>query len=280
MSKIVSGNYRNSLPEGNFLLLFINNEEISCAVADRRSSTFIAFESFKIIEGEQPITALSNALNNSEILSIQNYRKVVFCSGFRKSTIIPEALFDSTNIKDQLQFSVSLNSDDEVLVDEIQPIQAVNVFAVPESIHQLLSNHFSNLEIHHSSTATVSYLLASRQNYNEKRVSVIVHESYFEIIVTQDTQLLFYNSFNYFTDEEFVYYILFVCEQLNLNPESTNIYFAGNILEDESGFTLVSKYFPKSKLANRPESFNYSEDFEILPVTFHYQLFSQLICVS
>jgi hypothetical protein len=42
----------------------------------------------------------------------------------------------------------------------------------------------------------------------------------FEIIVIQNQQLLLFNSFEYLTPEDFIYYVLFTAEQLNINPEN------------------------------------------------------------
>lgn len=280
MSKIISGNYNNNLPEGNILLLFINDKEISCAVADKSTLEFIALDSFPVPEGITPQSILESNLATSDILSPSNYRNVICCSGFRRSTIIPEALYDPENITDQLQFSNSIESGDEILVDVIPQIQAVNIFAIPNSIHQLLTQHYNNLEVHHSSTATITYLLANRQTNNSPVATVIVYESYFEIIVTNGAELVLYNSYDFFSDEEFVYYLLFVCEQLNMNPATTEITFSGIIPFEHSGYKLASNYFPKSKMASRPDNFSYPGEFDILPGTFHFQLFSQLICAS
>ena len=280
MSKIITGNFINSLPEGNILLLFLNNEELCYAVADKATLTYNAFDVVKFAEGDSPLLKLKELLNTSEILATANYRKVIFCSGFRKSTIVPSALFDEQNLKQQLGFSHELVHDDEILTDDIATLQAVNIYAVPNTILKLLSDQYNNLEVYHSSTSTITYLLANRTEHKSKSIFVIVHEKYFEVIIIDGYQLTFYNTFSYTNNEEFVYYILFVCEQLTIDPSETGITFSGTITEQSEKFILISKYFSNVSLSNRPDNFIYPDEFSILPGTFHYYLFSQLICVS
>jgi hypothetical protein len=50
-------------------------------------------------------------------------------------------------------------------------------------------------------------------------MTVHFSEGHFEIII-QNQKLLFFNSFDYQTPEDFIYYVLFTAEQLSLNPEN------------------------------------------------------------
>jgi hypothetical protein len=51
-------------------------------------------------------------------------------------------------------------------------------------------------------------------------MTVHFSEGHFEIIVIQNQKLLLFNSFDYQTPEDFIYYVLFTAEQLSLNPKT------------------------------------------------------------
>ena len=64
----------------------------------------------------------------------------------------------------------------------------------------------------------------------------------FEIVVVQNQKLLLFNSFDFITKEDFIYYLLFTTEQLNLNPEHFKVQLLGLISEDSELFEIAYKY--------------------------------------
>jgi hypothetical protein len=71
---------------------------------------------------------------------------------------------------------------------------------------------------------------------------VHVLEQQLDIIVIANKKLLFYNSFNFNTKEDFIYYVLFVIEQLKLDVETIKLKLFGNIEEDDQLFNVCFKY--------------------------------------
>ena len=67
-------------------------------------------------------------------------------------------------------------------------------------------------------------------------------DSHFEIIIVQNQQLLLYNSFDYKTPEDFIYYLLFTAEQLQLNPENFKLELLGSIAEEDEFYKIAYKY--------------------------------------
>lgn len=64
----------------------------------------------------------------------------------------------------------------------------------------------------------------------------------FEIVVTKNQQLLLFNTFLYQTLEDFIYYLLFTFEQLQLNPEVVPLQFVGAISEENEFFKIAYRY--------------------------------------
>ena len=65
---------------------------------------------------------------------------------------------------------------------------------------------------------------------------------HFEIIIVQNQHLLLFNSFDYKTPEDLIYYLLFTAEQLNMNPESFPLEFLGAIAEEDAFYKIAYKY--------------------------------------
>ena len=67
-----------------------------------------------------------------------------------------------------------------------------------------------------------------------------INNSKIDIILISDNQLVLINTFEYSTNEDIVYYVLFCFEQLNLNPENSPIVISGNF--SESTYKMIFKY--------------------------------------
>jgi hypothetical protein len=62
------------------------------------------------------------------------------------------------------------------------------------------------------------------------------------MLAIKNKQLLFYNSFNYHSKEDFIYYLLFTVEQLKLDPEAVKLYLFGHIDEQNELFQIAYRY--------------------------------------
>jgi len=88
----------------------------------------------------------------------------------------------------------------------------------------------------------VSKLLELSKNIDDKKMFVHMASGHFEIIVVQNQHLLLFNSFEYKTPEDLIYYLLFTAEQLNLNPETLKLEFLGDISQTDAFFAIAYKY--------------------------------------
>lgn len=279
-TKIISGSFSEHLCSAYELFIFISESEISCAVADKKNHIFIAVESWEKADVLTHAEFLRAAFQESDILRNNNFRSVICCSGFRNCTIVPDPLFTHETAKDQLLLSSLIQSTDEILIDEIQPIQAKVIFAVPGEIYNIITAHFTNVEFHHTVTATAGYLISNRRNTIEHLVNINMHSSFFEVTVTKGSRLILYNNFDYHSAEEMVYYILFICEQLHLNPETVHVQFSGKLKAVDAPFLLTEKYFRHTEFAPRPGNYAYDMSLNEIPDHAHFNLFSQVICAS
>jgi hypothetical protein len=176
-----------------------------------------------------------------------------------------------------LKFNTSLEGDELILVDEIRSLDAKNIFALPFSIKVKLDPQFKNIAYHHSSTVIIDSLVAINKNQTGKKLYAHVQETHFEAIVMDGKNLLFYNTFNHHSPEDFIYYLLFVCEQLQLNPEKIELIFLGEIEKNSAIYAAAQKHIRTVKFGERTEAADYSYQLQTLPKHFYYTLFNSYI---
>lgn len=176
------------------------------------------------------------------------YDEVVIIHSNNLSTFVPTALFDEEYLGSYLQFNTKVFETDFFAYDELGNYEMNNVYIPYVNLNNYFIDQFGTFDYKHANTVLVKKLLDVSKNNEESKMFVHVSDSHFEIVVIQNQKLQLYNTFEYKTPEDFIYYILFTAEQLHLNPESFKLELLGKISEGDSLYNIAYKYVRNTNL--------------------------------
>ncbi|MDD2821437.1 MAG: DUF3822 family protein [Flavobacterium sp.] len=171
-----------------------------------------------------------------------SYDEILVIHNNNLSTFVPEPLFDENFLGSYLQYNTKVFETDFFAFDEIPNYQMNTVYIPYVNINNFFIDQFGAFDYKHANSILISKLLVASKNKDEKKMFVHINTGHFEIIVVQNQKLLLFNSFDYNTPEDFLYYILFTAEQLNLNPENFALELIGNIDTESDYFKIAYKY--------------------------------------
>jgi hypothetical protein len=158
------------------------------------------------------------------------------------STLVPNEYFDRSNLDAYLKYTVKTLATDFITYDSLESINASTVYIPYVNINNYLFQNFGEFEFkHHSSILIDKILILSKEN-SETQFFVNVSSNQLDIIVCKQENLIFNNSFSYTTKEDFIYYILFTAEQLQMNPNEFQLTFIGNIDKESELYTITYNY--------------------------------------
>jgi len=166
------------------------------------------------------------------------------------NTFVPSALFDPNYPGSYLQYNTKVFETDFFAVDELDNYELNNVYVPMMNVNNFLIDQFGAFEYKNANSVLVSKLLDASKNIDEKQIFVHFQDYHFEIVVVRNQKLLLYNSFEYKTPEDFLYFLLFTMEQLFLNPETARVYLLGKVKESDDNFTLAYTYIRHLALFN------------------------------
>ena len=172
----------------------------------------------------------------------ESYDEILIIHNNNLSTFVPEPLFDENFLGSYLQYNTKVFETDFFAFDEIANCQMNTVYIPYVNINNFFIDQFGTFEYKHANTILVSKLLIASKNNPEKKMVVHINSGHFEIMVVQNQKLLLFNSFDYTTPEDFLYYILFTAEQLGLNPEEFPLELVGKIDTESEYYQLAYKY--------------------------------------
>jgi hypothetical protein len=261
------------------LLMQIGNDGLVVTVLDKIKQKFIAFEyySFNGTFDFEIIADLFDIAGDQSTIIKQTYSSVGCVIVNNLSTLVPSALFDEKEKKKYLQFNVELKSDDLIYTDNLSNLDAKNVFAFPLNLKMKLDPLYKNLTFHHFSSGLIENVIAQNKNQLKKKLFVHIQPTHFETIVIEGKKLLFYNTFQHHSPEDFIYYLLFVCEQLHLNTENIETVFVGEIEKSSGIFALTQKYIRNLTFGERTDNFDFSYQLQTFPKHFYFSLFNNYL---
>jgi len=215
----------------------IQNEIGAFAVYEFTNTTNSPYKHLELVE----------QLYSQEVLLQVKYESVSVAHTNNLVTQIPKALFDKENLTKYLQNTIKVLENDYVTYDELQNSEIVNVYIPFVNINNFLLDKYGTFIFKHSSTILIEKLINSYKNVEGDFCFVNVNNHTFELIVVKNKKLELFNSFSFNTKEDFIYYILFIAEQLQLNPEEFNLVLLGDIEKDSELYTTLYQYIRNIK---------------------------------
>lgn len=157
-------------------------------------------------------------------------------------TFVPSVLFDERYLSSYLQYNTKVFESDFYTHDVISNYEINTVYIPYVNINNYLIDHFGSFNYKHSFSVLIKKALDYSKNIDEPQLYVHIQKENFQIIAVKNQKLLLFNTFDYKTEEDFIYYLLFTAEQLNLNPETVQLKLIGNINTDSDLYKIAYKY--------------------------------------
>ena len=243
------------------LSIQISLSGLSFCILQKESHIISALKHFNFNKKLNPLEILDYLKNifNTETILQESFANICVIHDNELSTLVPKPLFEEDSLADYLKFNSKILKSDFIAYDDILLNDSVNVYVPYININNFIYEKFGNFTFKHISTILIEEILLIEKNAHALKVYLNVNKNHFEIIITEKGKLLLYNTFEYTTKEDFIYYVLFTVEQLKLNPETLNLVFIGDIHKDDDLYQIAYKYIRNVSFGNRNDHYKYHE---------------------
>ncbi len=222
------------------------------------------FEYYKTITFEKKLTPAEVLkeivfIFNSEVFLKQPFESITVIHENELSTLVPKPLFDENYIADYLKFNSKILKTDYIAYDNLFVNDSVNVYVPYVNINNYFYDLFGAFEFKHVSSIVVETILSLEKHATTKKVYLNVFKTHFQIIALDKNELLLYNAFEYNTEEDFIYYLLFTLEQLTLNPEQIKVVLMGDISETDKIYDVTYTYIKELSIFQQQHKFKLND---------------------
>lgn len=193
-------------------------------------------------------------------------------------TLVPGPLYEPSGNSHYLDLMFGKQANCRILSDHVEVMDAHQVFAVPEQIISAVENQLEKRRIFSFGTVLIQSIWTNYHRTNAMRVFVNIRSGFLDLVVFNGKQVQFFNSFRQKCSEDILYYLIFVMEQLNLNPENVTVVLLGETVDDQHLRELCYTYIRHVEYGKRSSFFKYSPVLNELQPQAHYPLFNFLSC--
>ena len=240
----------NKLEKSLSLIIIISSKELKVLLRNSVDSKFINQSNSVFpdkININEILSELKNILNEFNLLNII---KVTLILNNKLSVLVPKDFFNEENCLDYLKFNSRLLKNDTASFDYIEEFEAHNVFITYGNVTNYLIEKFGSFEFFHYSTVLLKKLYSDTPKDKIARIYVNINKSYLNIIVFKGKELNYYNTFDYETKDDILYFILFVIEQNKLINNETKMKLIGEEKIIKNYYDYLSKFIKNLEMKN------------------------------
>jgi len=266
------------------LSMQLNTSIFRICITDSETNRCLFIEDYtleNILYPEQLIEQLNHIFEQHEVLQAGFWKTIKLAIKELDFSLIPTTLFDKQYAKDYLK----INSGKQVEEEDIfyysqKSTDAISIFSANKKIINWISAHYPGkaITVIHHTTPLIEGILYDSKGESEKRVFAHVEQKVVTIVVRSAKGLEFCNSFYFSSSEDFIYFVLFVYHQLNLNPEKNVLQLFGEITTDSDIYKKLLTYIRNVSFGDKPTSMQFGYQFDELFDHRFFDLYSMHFC--
>ncbi len=231
----------------------------SFCILDTTANTVIQSENVVFVKQLTPYAILKRLkqLFQEHKIDQGQFSEVVAVHRNNLFGFVPLPFFDNGELANYVKFNTKILANDHIAYDEINPFGLVNVYVPFVNINNYIYGLFGAFTFKHHGTVMVESLLNKHAPLRSEPIQlsdhghvhgkepicyVYVFERQIDVTIITQNKLLLYNNFSFVTKEDFLYYLLFTLEQLQLDTASVTVKLFGDIEEDDDIYELCYQY--------------------------------------
>jgi hypothetical protein len=262
-----------------FLSIQVNLDGFSFCTLDPVRNKYIQLRHIPFNNQVEIGPQLEKCFEEIELLNLP-FKKTMVLIPSQHSTLVPTGIFDASLKRDWLEFCINADDHALVLFNKVKMADAYNVFSVSEAVYNIMRRQFPEPVFFHQHTPIIETNLSSSFSGSENTALFInLNRNFFDIVVFGKNRLKLCNSFPIKSDNDFIYFTLFVFEQLKLEPANTEVVLCGWHPDFSNLHKHLANYVRNVKQCDLPTHYQYSYHFRETRLGSFHNLLNLASCV-
>jgi len=169
-----------------------------------------------------------------------NFKAVKVAFADSNYTLVPKDYYKDVFKADYLKYNVLLFEEDQITTDFIEDIDVYQIYIPLMNYHNVILEQVKEFEYQHYTSSLIKF--SKPKTFDTKqRLNAFISKSSLDIIAFEGKKFKLCNTFDYQSDYDLVYYILFAIEELKFDQREVklNIYCESN---DRTWLEIIKRY--------------------------------------
>lgn len=281
MFSYIHPEFNNAFTRHLTLLVEIDYYQFSYCIYNQNTGEISAIK--KIIYNPQQknlfdFERLQEAINNEDMLHCP-FAEQHTSIAFSPFTTVPDNYFNAELAGKYLDLVSLPDTDTSVRFESIDALHLNIVFAMHHKLKYFFEKVQPKVIWHFAATSFLANHIQTSDDQQAEIVLLDVKNGYYYLSLFRNNALIFINRFNFSNVEDFMYYILLICEQKQFDRNNLQLYISGEITDDSQLYRELYKFFMHLQFQAIPE-FYQMPDISTIPVHSLYTLLGLHQCVS
>lgn len=266
------------------LFILIGQESLQYGILDTEKNTFVAVADLRLPSSskipEAFYTNISRLISEEEALK-KKYPSIVIGLDTPRHTLVPAPLFDSGQSNKYLEFNFGMTGNGQVNADRLEEIDAYNVYSIPRGLLDVIQVNYGEAALFHRTSAMIRAIYNHQiANHAPADIFLNVRERFIDLTSFESGRLAYFNSYSCTSKEDMLYYTLYAIEQLNLRPDTVQLFISGIIDNGSESHRLLEQYIREVSFFDSLNLWDYSPLLGQLPAHRYQELYALALCGS
>ncbi len=221
--------------------------------------------------------ALKQILMQEKYLQLP-YSEVSICYSGAKFTIVPEEVFSKHMLNSYLTQVTRLAKNEEVTWSRLPSQNSTVVYSIDKVILDVAKSYFPGAKHMHIISPLLTHAYEHAKSQPGYQVFVHTGISIMGILLFKGKELQFANTFQYGSDNDYLYHVLSVYEEFKLDGEKIPLMLTGRIQKKSAIYEKVEKYVKHIHIVHSPSYYQYGSAFQNVSFHYYHDLLSMRLC--
>lgn len=180
-------------------------------------------------------------LSSQQVLQ-QKFSKVRVMHTNEWFSLVPKTFFSEENAIEYLKYSVRIFSTDIPSYDDVNALNLAVVYLPFTRVNDLLLDYFPDFDYEHCASVFLKTVFSHQGQHQQKAMYVSLEQELFLVALFDSDKLLYYNQFEFYSEEDFLYYLLFSARELSVDLTSVPTYVMGETHRNKALIQRLSDY--------------------------------------
>ncbi|AZQ61022.1 DUF3822 family protein [Flammeovirga pectinis] len=249
------------------LHLRVHQSCLAIGVYDPENNECLALESYgyeTAMNTTALIVNLHNIVQKHSFLNAAFWKNVNIISALPSFAFIPSEIEGEDNDETILSLTSKFSSKEDKIFKNTTSLNASILFTLPQELENWFFEMYSNSNLSFSHSME-SFIPEAFEFDSHSLHCYLDSDMLYLTKCNEEKQVTFANSFKYKTEQDLLYYVLFVIDELKGTPQDTTLTIWGEVKTDNTAIATLRKFIGKVNTGKKPKDMLYAYQFDQEP---------------